>query len=78
VKYGVHSGQLGQPFSEVTESMYRHLLQWQQGDADEDHLAAIIFGARASMHYQEMIRPRLRGKKSGSHPAYGARSDWRC
>ena len=35
--------------------MYRHLLQWLQGDAEEDHLAAIVFGAQALMHYREMI-----------------------
>ena len=55
VKYGENNWRLGQPFSEVTASMHRHLLQWQQGDQDEDHLAAIVFGAQALMHYREMI-----------------------
>ena len=54
-KYGVLTWQLGQPFSEVTASMFRHLLQWEQGDEEEDHLAAIVFGAQALMHYREMI-----------------------
>ena len=54
-KYGPLNWQLGQPFSEVTASMHRHLLQWEQGDQDEDHLAAIVFGAQALIHYREMI-----------------------
>ena len=54
-KYGDGNWELGQPFSEVTASMHRHLLQWEQGDQDEDHLAAIVFGAQALMHYREMI-----------------------
>ena len=54
-KYGVHNWSLGQPFSEVTASMHRHLLQWEQGNQEEDHLAAIVFGAQALMHYREMI-----------------------
>jgi hypothetical protein len=54
-KYGLHNWALGQPFSEVTASMHRHLLQWEQGDQEEDHLAAIVFGAQALMHYQEML-----------------------
>ena len=51
----LHNWSLGQPFSEVTASMHRHLLQWEQGDEEEDHLAAIVFGAQALMHYREMI-----------------------
>lgn len=35
--------------------MHRHLLQWEEGDQEEDHLAAIVFGAQALMHYREMI-----------------------
>jgi hypothetical protein len=54
-KYGADNWQLGQPFSEVTASLHRHLLQWEQGDQEEDHLAAIVFGAQALMHYHEMI-----------------------
>jgi hypothetical protein len=54
-KYGERNWYLGQPFSEITASMYRHLLQWLQGDEEEDHLAAIVFGAQALMHYREMI-----------------------
>ena len=56
VKYGPHNWQLGQPFSEMTASLYRHLLQWMIGDTEENHLAAIVFNAQALMHYREMIK----------------------
>jgi len=70
VKYGVHNWQLGQPFSEVTASMHRHLLQWEQGDEDEDHLAAIVFGAQALMHYREMIDRGLLPAELDDMPKY--------
>jgi len=56
VKYGPLNWQLGQPFSEMTASMFRHLLQWLMGDDSENHLAAIVFNAQALMHYREMIK----------------------
>jgi hypothetical protein len=55
-KYGPLNWQLGQPFSEMTASLYRHLLQWMIGDTEENHLAAIVFNAQALMHYREMIK----------------------
>jgi hypothetical protein len=56
VKYQPRNWELGQPFSEMTASMYRHLLQWTMGDDAENHLAAIVFNAQALMHYREMIK----------------------
>lgn len=56
VKYGPGNWTLGQPFSEMTASMYRHLLQWMIGDEDENHLAAIVFNAQALIHFREMIK----------------------
>jgi hypothetical protein len=54
-KYGPFNWGLGQPFSEMTASMFRHLLQWIAGDADENHLAAIVFNAQALMHFRHLI-----------------------
>jgi len=33
----------------------RHVMKYQQGKRDEDHLAAIMFNAMALIHYEEMI-----------------------
>ena len=69
-KYGVNNWMLGQPFSEVTASMYRHLLAWMTGDERENHLAAIIFGAQALMHYREMIGRGLLPEELDDPPKY--------
>ena len=69
-RYGQNNWMLGQPFSEVTASMYRHLLAWMTGDERENHLAAIIFGAQALMHYREMIRRDLLPKELDDLPKY--------
>jgi hypothetical protein len=71
-KYGRGNWELGQPFSEITASMYRHLLQWLQGDTEEDHLAAIAFGAQALMHYREMIDRGLLPAELDDMPRYGS------
>jgi hypothetical protein len=73
VKYSPRNWELGQPFSEMTASMYRHLLQWVMGDAAENHLAAIVFNAQALMHYREMIRRGLLPVELDDMPNYGAR-----
>ena len=70
-KYGPWNWQLGQPFSEITASMHRHLLQWEQGDQEEDHLAAIVFGAQALMHYREMIDRGVLPAELDDMPEYG-------
>ena len=71
-KYGRGNWERGQPFSEITASMYRHLLQWLQGDEEEDHLAAIVFGAQALMHYREMIDRGLLPAELDDMPRYRA------
>ena len=43
------------PFSRCVASLKRHLMRFQQGLQDEDHLAAIMFNAMALIHYEEMI-----------------------
>jgi len=53
-KYGARNWEKGLPYSNCTNSMYRHLLAWQKGDRSEDHLAAIAWNAFAIMHYQEL------------------------
>jgi hypothetical protein len=43
------------PFSRCVASLKRHVMKYQQGKRDEDHLAAIMFNAMALIHYEEMI-----------------------
>lgn len=74
-KYGERNWEKGQPFSEVTASMYRHLLSWLAGRTDEDHLAAIMFGAQAIMHYQYMIKEGLLPEELADMPCYGEETD---
>lgn len=50
-KYDENNWAKGQPYSRLYASMYRHMLQWREGDTDEDHLAGVIFNAMAIMHF---------------------------
>lgn len=49
-KYTEHNWKLGQPISRSFESMFRHMVQWSEGDDSEDHLAAVIFNAMSIIH----------------------------
>lgn len=52
-KYGDNNWQLGQPFSRVYASLFRHLMQWREGDRSEDHMAAVAWNAFAIMYYEQ-------------------------
>ena len=54
-KYAERNWENGMPFSRCIASLRRHVMKFQQGRRDEDHLAAIIFNAMAVIHYEEMI-----------------------
>lgn len=54
-KYAVWNWARGMPFSRCLAALERHLLRYQQGSRDEDHLAAIAFAAMQLIHYEEMI-----------------------
>jgi hypothetical protein len=54
-KYAERNWEKGMPFSRCVASLKRHLMKYQQGLKDEDHLAAIMFNAMALIHYEEMI-----------------------
>jgi hypothetical protein len=54
-KYAERNWEAGMPFSRCVASLKRHLMKYQQGLRDEDHLAAILFNAMALIHYEEMI-----------------------
>jgi hypothetical protein len=52
-KYGEGNFEKGIPFSRVYASMFRHMMQWREGDRTEDHLAAVAWNAFALMFYEE-------------------------
>lgn len=54
-KYGEGNWRLGQPFSRVLASLYRHLIRYQQGDRTENHLCGIAVNAIFLLHYSRMI-----------------------
>jgi hypothetical protein len=53
VKYGDNNWQKGQPLSRAYASLFRHLIQWREGDRTEDHMAAVAWNAMAIMFYEE-------------------------
>lgn len=42
----------GMPYRRTADSIIRHIFQWLAGDTDEDHLAAVCFGAMCLMTYE--------------------------
>ena len=46
-KYAERNWENGMPFTRCVASLKRHLMKFQQGKRDEDHLAAIMFNAMA-------------------------------
>lgn len=58
LKYDDRNWEKGMPMTRVFDSMIRHAYQWLAGEGDEDHLAAVAWGAFALMHF-EALRPDL-------------------
>lgn len=55
-KYGDRNWEKGQPVSDITASLFRHLIAYMEGDREEDHLAAIAWNAIAIMHFEELAQ----------------------
>ena len=53
-KYEAHNWEKGMSFSAYMASMTRHMLKFQAGNKEEDHLSAVIFNAMAMIHHQEL------------------------
>jgi hypothetical protein len=51
--YGADNWMKGMPYRRTADSMIRHIFQWLAGDTEEDHLAAVCFGAMCLMTYEE-------------------------
>jgi len=58
-KYGERNWEKGIPSSRCLASLWRHLLAWQRGEADEDHLSAAAFNLMAIIHNEETTRQGL-------------------
>lgn len=52
-KYDDDNWKKGQPYSRAYASLFRHLMQWRNGDTDEDHLAAVACNAFTIMYYED-------------------------
>jgi len=52
-KYDDDNWKKGQPYSRAYASLFRHLIQWREGDRTEDHMAAVAWNAFALMYYEE-------------------------
>lgn len=57
-KYDDNNWKKGQPFSRVYASLFRHMIQWRDGDKEEDHLAAVVWNAFSLMYYED-FKPEL-------------------
>lgn len=53
-KYGDRNWEQGMPYSRYLASAERHLMQFKQGDVDEDHLAQAAWNLLAILHHQEV------------------------
>ena len=58
-KYDENNWHKGMPLSRYLASAERHLMQFKQGDTDEDHLAQAVWNLCAIMHHQEVGPPGL-------------------
>ena len=56
LKYSERNWERGLPISRSTASLHRHLMKFQQGCTDEDHIAAILCNAMFIAHTQEMVK----------------------
>jgi hypothetical protein len=71
-KYKERNWEGGMPFTRAIASLRRHLMAYQQGLRDEDHLAAIICNAMFLIHYEEMIERGILPAALNDMPNYQA------
>ena len=70
-KYSDRNWERGQPLSQLLGSLRRHLLSYQLGREDEDHLAALLWNAMALLHTDEMLRRGVLPDELNDLPDYG-------
>jgi len=68
-KHGARNWERGQKASVVINHMLKHLMCYLAGNRDDDHLAAVAWGAFALMHFEahrpEMLDTPKRGAGAG-------------
>lgn len=69
-KYGAQNWRLGQPVSRYYESGLRHLMQWAQGQNDEDHLAQAVWNLMAIMQVEYDVADELLYEELLDHERY--------
>jgi len=72
--YPPRNWEKGMPFSETVGSLERHIQKFKLGNTSEDHLAAILFGAMALVHYEEEIKADRMNSEIDDMPKYEQRS----
>lgn len=53
VTHGDRNWELGEPFENYLDSIFRHWLAYKERDSSEDHLAAIRWNAGCLMHHEK-------------------------
>lgn len=69
-KYSERNWERGIPSSALFASLKRHLVQWMQGQDDEDHLGAVAFHLMALIHNEEAVKKGLLSDKYLDLPWY--------
>jgi hypothetical protein len=69
-KYDARNWEKGQPLSRFLDSAIRHLIKYQEGHRDEDHLAAARWNVGGLMHCEEMIKRGLLPAELNDLPNY--------
>lgn len=54
-RYGDRNWEHGMPISRLLDSALRHINQYLEGDASEDHLAAVAWNIFGAMHMEEKV-----------------------
>jgi hypothetical protein len=65
-KYGKHNWKKADSSEELErfeESAFRHLMQWLDGETDEDHASAVLFNIAAAEMVKEKLAKKERGEK---------------
>ncbi|GHT16677.1 hypothetical protein FACS1894189_0950 [Planctomycetales bacterium] len=70
-KYTPRNWEKGISISRTTASMYRHLLKFQQGARDEDHIVAVMCNAMMIIHTVEMVKRGVLPEELLDMPDYG-------
>ncbi len=71
-KYSERNWEKGMPISRVMASLCRHVLAYQEGRKDEDHMAAVMCNAMFVLHYEEMIARGVLPAELSDMPRYDA------